>query len=272
MKNRKRLQAKEKQIKLMNSSTRRMMTENRIAQNIKKRNTPAEGNKFHDILVSHSASHGSIQMGFGVQPGRNALANPVSYASVSRGNQITRSSLLQQKDAQVGQGVHALFQGNSQISEGANYQRGAEQSKEVHTALKMLANSTNTFSIFDQNSFDTKALGLQLNKFSSVAKDPATGNLKNQTSPSSKFVILKEQNGDSQKPGSANEALNRQAAFENKMVDSQHRISEVRKSDELSLKTINQNVNESQRGEHQATENAESPLKHNIYASTLQRS
>ena len=36
------------------------MTENRIARNIKKRNTPSEGNKFHDILVSHSASQGSI--------------------------------------------------------------------------------------------------------------------------------------------------------------------------------------------------------------------
>lgn len=56
MKNRKRLQNKEKQLKLMNSSTRRMMTENRIAGNIKKRNNPGEENKFHDILVTHSAS------------------------------------------------------------------------------------------------------------------------------------------------------------------------------------------------------------------------
>jgi hypothetical protein len=43
--------------------------------------------------------------------------------------------------------------------------------------------------------------------------------------------------------------------------DSRHRITEVRKSDELSLKTINQNLNDSQRGENAVTENIESPLK-----------
>tara|TARA_B110000285_G_scaffold228252_1_gene290949 strand:+ start:2330 stop:2503 length:174 start_codon:yes stop_codon:yes gene_type:complete len=52
-----------------------MMTENRIARNIKKRNEPTEANKFHDILVTHSASQGSIAMGFGRQPARAGTTN-----------------------------------------------------------------------------------------------------------------------------------------------------------------------------------------------------
>ena len=103
-----------------------------------------------------------------------------------------------------------------------------------------MANSTNTFSIFDNNSFDTK--GLQINKLSSATKNPILSSFKNHGSPSSNFVILKEQSDEAHKAGSVNEALNRQAVLANKMQaaqDSQHRISEVRKSDELSLKTIN---------------------------------
>jgi hypothetical protein len=196
-----------------------MMTENRIARNIKKRNIPTEANKFHDILVTHSASQGSIQMSFGRQPARAGTANHGALRQVSRGNQMTRSSLFQgsvgmQKDAQVGQGTNVLIQGNSHISEGTSFHKGVDQSnhfsnngKEIHTALKMMANSTNTFSIFDNNSFDTK--GLQINKLSSATKNPILSSFKNQGSPSSNFVILKEQNDEAQKAGSANEALNR---------------------------------------------------------------
>ena len=232
------------------------MTENRIAGNIKKRNNPSEANKFHDILVTHSASQGSIPMGFGLPAARPGAAKQGASRQVSRGNQMTRSSIFQgsvgmQKDAQVGQGANVLMQGNSHTSEGTSFHKGVDQSKEIHTALKMMANSTNTFSIFDNNSFDTK--GLQVNKLSSGTKNPILSSFKNQASPTGNFVLLKEQNDEAHKAGSVNEALNRQAVLANKMQmaeDSQHRISEVRKSDELSLKTINQNLNESQRGEN----------------------
>lgn len=60
----------------------------------------------------------------------------------------------------------------------------------------MMANSTNTFSIFDNNSFDTK--GLQINKLSSATKNPILSSFKHQNrgSPSSNFVILKEQSDE----------------------------------------------------------------------------
>jgi hypothetical protein len=70
-----------------------------------------------------------------------------------------------------------------------------------------MAHSTNTFSIFDNNSFDTK--GLHINKLSSATKNPILSSFKNHGSPSSNFVILKEQSGEGQKAGSVNEALNR---------------------------------------------------------------
>ena len=90
------------------------MTENRIAGNIKKRNCPVEANKFHDILVTHSASQGNISMGFGRQPARAGTAHLGASRQVSRGNQMTRSSLFQgsvghQKDAQVGHGANVLI-------------------------------------------------------------------------------------------------------------------------------------------------------------------
>jgi len=54
------VKAREKELFLMNNSTRRMMTEKRIQANIMKGNNPCELNNFNDILISQSVSHENI--------------------------------------------------------------------------------------------------------------------------------------------------------------------------------------------------------------------
>mmetsp|Transcript_24011 Transcript_24011/g.36914 ORF Transcript_24011/g.36914 Transcript_24011/m.36914 type:complete len:110 (+) Transcript_24011:3065-3394(+) len=52
---------REKEIQMMNNSTRRTMTSKRISDNIQKCNRPCLPLQFNDILVSQSASHGNIE-------------------------------------------------------------------------------------------------------------------------------------------------------------------------------------------------------------------
>jgi hypothetical protein len=52
---------------------------------------------------------------------------------------------------------------------------------------------------------------------SSGPKNPILSSFKNQASPSSNLLLLKETNDEAQKSGSVNEALNRQAVLTNKM-------------------------------------------------------
>ena len=89
MKNRKKIQNREKQIALINNSTRRMMTEQRIQRNIAQRNVPGDPSDFHDIFVSQSASQGNLQFAYktGVKQGNNYYTNaynqqrPTKYSS-----------------------------------------------------------------------------------------------------------------------------------------------------------------------------------------------
>lgn len=148
-------------MQLANNSTRRMITQHRIMDNIGVRNDPAEANKFKDILVSQqSVSVGNLAFG-PVLLGRGVASRGLGAPSLSQQARQPRGlagaaagKAAAKRDARLGMGSGP--QGaRSQLADAREEEvRGTgPRVSNVQAALQLMASSAHTFSIFDNNSF-----------------------------------------------------------------------------------------------------------------------
>ena len=137
-------------MKIMQNSTRRTMTEQKIQKNIMRTNNPSDQNEFRDIFVSQSSSQGNIQFTLGKNFNPRATASARMYKSAGSG--------FRKPAARKWSTAHPEEQ--SRLS--------GQQLSGTQQQLQQMATSAHTFSIFDNNSFFPKRV--QNHKLSAMYK------------------------------------------------------------------------------------------------------
>ena len=151
---RRKINEQEKMAKMMNGNTRRMMTYLRISDNIMKHNNPNGKAVFNDVLVSNYASQGAMDLHTDL-----SLRNMTSACNQT-GSGLGQP-LIYQRDAQIGQSNNFLVQSyasDSKPTHADGFQTKVNGMNPVGSA--------NTFSIFDNNSFDKTGRTLHGNQAS----------------------------------------------------------------------------------------------------------